>query len=314
MSRRNYWMKKLIGAIIILFFLMNVMAIFHSYKLTHFDEEELEKTKNPKELNFFNKLTILFLGVSNPRPVNGTITGNVETIRLKSNKEIECWLVKIPDSKGTVILFHGYSGEKSSMLDKSKVFNELGYSTFLVDFMGSGGSEGSQTTIGFYEAMQVSTCFNYLKDNGEENIYLFGTSMGAVAIMKAISDYEIKPRGIVIECPFGTMYETVSARFKIMNLPAFPMAGLLVFWGGVQNGFWAFGHQPVKYAKQINCATLLLYGGQDPKVSKDEIEAIYRNLNGGKTLKIYPNAAHENYLNDYKKEWASDVREFIQSN
>ncbi|MBC8884363.1 hypothetical protein H9X57_16275 [Flavobacterium piscinae] len=54
--------------------------------------------------------------------------------------------------------------------------------------------------------------------------------MGAVAIMKAISDFEIKPKGIIIECPFGSMYKTVGARFESMNVPTFPMAGLLVFW------------------------------------------------------------------------------------
>ena len=80
------------------------------------------------------------------------------------------------------------------MLDKSEIFLELGYNTFLVDFMGSGGSEGNQTTIGFLEAEQVETSFNYLKNKGEKNILLFGTSMGAVAIMKAIHDFDLKPK------------------------------------------------------------------------------------------------------------------------
>jgi alpha-beta hydrolase superfamily lysophospholipase len=105
------------------------------------------------------------------------------------------------------------------------------------------------------EAEQVKTAFDYLTGNREQNIYLFGTSMGAVAAMKAVSDLNIKPKGIIIECPFGTMYETVCSRFKTMNAPAFPMAGLLVFWGGLQNGFWAFGHNPVAYASNIKCPT-----------------------------------------------------------
>lgn len=58
----------------------------------------------------------------------------------------------------------------------------------------------------------------------------------------------------MIECPFGSMYKTVCARFKTMNAPTFPMAGLLVFWGGMQNNFWAFEHNPTEYAKNINCA------------------------------------------------------------
>lgn len=177
--------------------------------------------------------------------------------------------------------------------------------------MGSGGSEGNTTTIGFKEAEQVKTAYDYLISKGQTDLYLFGTSMGAVAIMKAIKDYDIKPKGILIECPFGSMYQTVAARFSNINLPAFPMAGLLVFRGGVQNGFWAFGHNPTDYAQQINCPTLLLYGENDKNVSRREIDAIFQNLTGPNTLKTYPLAGHENYQINYKNEWTEDVIRFL---
>ncbi|MEZ0130943.1 alpha/beta hydrolase [Flavobacterium sp. LBUM151] len=234
-----------------------------------------------------------------------------QTLKLQSNREIECWLIKTENSKGTVILFHGYGAEKSLMIEKSNEFIKLGFSTMLVDFMGSGNSEGNQTTIGYMEAEEVKTSFDYLKQTGEKNIYLFGTSMGAVAIMKCIKDYKIKPKGIIIECPFGSMYETVCARFKKMNAPTFPMAGILLFWGGIQNGFWGFSHNPKEYAKTISCPTLLLYGEKDKSVSRKEIDEIYTNLRGPKTLSIYKNTGHENYLIKNKVGWNKDVSEFF---
>lgn len=135
--------------------------------------------------------------------------------------------------------------------------------------------------------------------------------MGAVAIMKPINDFRIKPKGILIECPFGSMYKTVVARFDIMNIPSFPMANLLVFWGGLQNGFWAFGHNPTNYAKNITCPTLLMHGKQDKKVSTQEIIDIYDNLNSKKELKIYPLAGHEDYLLKYPHQWEKDVTNFL---
>lgn len=307
------WIKRIIWTLTFIFVLMNVVAIFHSYKFTHFAIGKVEKTKDPKKLNTGQKIKTLIFGVSNPRPINKPKPTYCETIRLKSNKVIECWSIKAVDAKGTVILFHGFSGEKSSMLDKSEVFRDLGYSTLLVDFMGSGGSKGTQTTIGFLEAEEVKTCFDYLSEKGEQNIYLFGTSMGSVAIMKAINDYQINPKGIIIECPFGSMYQTVCSRFKTMNAPTFPMAGLLVFWGGLQNGFWAFGHNPTDYAKKIKCPTLLLYGAMDEKVSRKEIDEIFANLEGRKQLKLYPEAGHENYLTKYRSEWRKDVQQFLKT-
>ena len=296
---------------------MNVVAFFHAYKFTHFVTENVTKTKSPEKLNTFDKFKTLLFGVNNPRPTNKEMPTNFERIELQSNKKIECWYLKnslkTDTVKGTVILFHGYSGQKSSMLDKAEEFEKMNYNVLLVDFMGSGGSEGNQTTLGFKEAEEVKTTFDYLTNKGVENIYLFGTSMGSVAIMKALTEYDLKPNGIIIECPFGSMYKTTCARFKIMNAPTFPMAGLLVFWGGVQNNFWALGHNPTEYAKKINCPTLLLYGDEDKNVSRQEIDEIYTNLKGTKTLKTYKFAGHENYLIKYKDEWTKDINEFLKT-
>lgn len=320
MFRKRKMLKRLIWFFVILFILMNIVVNFHAYKFTHFTSNSKAKTKSPDKLSSVEKFKTLLLGVNNPRPLNSqTPAQTYQTVKLQSNKSIECWYIQSPDSlygetkNGTVILFHGYGGEKSSLIDKSDEFLKLGYNTLLVDFMGSGGSEGNQTSLGFKEAQQVKTAFDYVVSKGERNIYLFGTSMGAVAILKSISDENIQPKGIIIECPFGSMYETVKARFRNMNVPALPMAPLLVFWGGVQNGFWAFGHQPTEYAKKVNCPSLLLYGELDKNVSPQEIDEIYTNLPGAKTLRIYPFAGHENYLIKYKNDWVNDITSFLKS-
>jgi uncharacterized protein len=307
--------KRIVTFLSIVIILINVIAIFHAYHFTHFANANSVKTKAPERIDGVDKVKTLLFGVSNPRPTNKVFPRQAfETIVLQSNKTIEIWKIKTDSAKGTVVLCHGFSGQKSSMLDKSDEFLKMGYNTILVDFMGSGGSEGNQTTIGFKEAEQVKTVYDYLQKQGEQNIYLFGTSMGAVAIMKAIDSYKIEPKAIILECPFGTMYETVCARFKNMNAPTFPMAGLLVFWGGTINGFWAFDHNPSEYAKSIHCPTLLLYGEKDKNVSRKEIDDIYRNLDGKKELISYPLAGHENYLIQYKSEWIKDVSAFLITN
>jgi uncharacterized protein len=306
---------------LIVFGLMNIVAYFHAYKFTHFSNSIVEKTKSPEKLSMFGKIQALAFGVSNPRPSNKvTPRSNFNKIDLQSNFKIECWDVPSTytdasnPTKGTIIIFHGFSGEKSSMLDKAGIFDSLNLNCLLIDFMGSGGSEGNTSTIGFKEAEQVKTAFDYLQSKGVKNIYLFGTSMGAAAVMKAINDYKISPRGIILECPFGTMYDTVSARFRNMNVPAFPMANLLVFWGGVQNGFWAFNHNPIDYAKKISTPTLLMYGNQDQNITRQETDGIFKNLNGRKRLKIFEQAGHENYLIKYRHEWTKEVDLFLKEN
>ena len=306
--------KRVVGLVVLLFLVMNIIAFFHAYKFTHFTNADVRKTKDAKHISFVGKIKALFFGINNPRPTSITLPArSYQTIKLQSNKIIECWLVKTPSDspKGTIILFHGYSACKSQMLDKAEEFINQGYHAMLVDFMGSGGAEGNQTTIGYKEAEEVKTCFEYLQSKQEKHIFMFGTSMGAAAILKAICDYNLNPSGIIIECPFGSMYKTTCARFTSLHVPAFPMADLLVFWGGIQNGFPAFSHNPTEYAKKVSCPTLLLYGEKDEKVSKEEIFEIYTNLRGNKQLRTYLLAAHENYLHKYKKEWRRDVTTFL---
>ena len=297
----------------ILFFLLNAITYLHAYRFTHFSDAAQPRTT--EHISAFEKLKTLFTGIKNPRPENKFKPSHPYLpVKIQSNKLLGCWLINANHAKGTVLLFHGYGSEKSSMLDKADEFVKMNVNVMLVDFMGAGESEGNQTTIGFKEAEEVKDCFNYIQEKGETNIHLFGTSMGAVAIMKAISDYKIQPKSIMIECPFGSMYKTVCARFKLVNVPTFPMAGMLMFWGGIQNGFWAFSHNPVDYAKDISCPTLLLFGEKDNRVSREEIDTIFSNLKGPKQLVTYPSAGHENYLNKYKEQWISDVKKFLSSN
>ena len=309
---KKKYFKRLVYLFLVGFICMNIISFFHAYKFTHFADNNIQKTKIPDKLNATEKMTTLLFGVNNPRPSNKELPQqHYETVMLQSNKKIECWFIKKDSSKGTIIIFHGYSGNKSTMLDKSNEFIKLGYNTLLVDFMGSGGSEGNQTTVGFKEAEEVKTAYEYVSKQGEKKVYLFGTSMGAVAILKAIHDYHLNPAGIIIECPFGSMYKTTCARFKKMNAPCFPMAGLLLFWGGVINNFWALGHNPTEYAKDVHCPTLLLYGNKDESVSHEEIEEIYANMQGKKSLQTFANAGHENYLIKYKAEWMLAVCHFL---
>jgi len=310
---RKKFTKYFIRTFILLALVANCVAALHAYKFTHYDPSVSVKTKNPDKIGFTEKLKVLAFGVNNPRPVNKTAPQrSFETISLQSNKRLEAWLIKTIPSKGTVIIFHGYSGQKASMLDKAEAFLSLGYSTLLVDFMGSGGSEGNQTTIGFYEAQEVKSAFDYMKNTGEKNIILFGTSMGAAAIMKAQKDYAMPASALILECPFGTMLETVQARFKAMKVPAFPMAQLLVLWGGLENKFNAFSHNPAEYAAYIHCPVLLLYGEKDIDVSLKETNEIFENLKGKRELQTFPLSGHENYLTRYKEKWTENVLEFLR--
>ena len=59
---------------------------------------------------------------------------------------LEAWLVPQVNARGTVILFHGHAASKDSQLREASVFHGMGFNAFLVDFYGSGGSGGNETS------------------------------------------------------------------------------------------------------------------------------------------------------------------------
>lgn len=92
---------------------------------------------------------------------------------------------------------------------------------------------GNTTSIGFHEAEDVTKDYRFIKKMNAQPIILCGTSMGAAAVMKFLQDQQADVRGIILECPFGTIYQTVANRFEAMHLPELPLAYLLLFYGSV---------------------------------------------------------------------------------
>lgn len=311
MKRKRLW-KRLAWGTGIFFILLNLFCAWHAWQFTHFTSTTAPRT-DPRKLSVMGKIKTVVVGVDNPRPVNrGVPPVPYETIMLQSDYPLEAWMVRAPRAKGTVVLFHGYSGKKSSMIDRGMILRDLGYNVMLVDFRGSGGSGGNYTTVGFKESRDVKVAYDYLFAKGERRIWLLGTSLGAAAVLKAMKDGGMSPKGIVLEAPFATLYEATSARFRSVGAPPVPLAAFVVFWGGAIHGFWGFGHMPMEDAKSVGVPAMVIYGEKDERVDRWEIDAVFGNLKGKKRLVTFPEAGHVNFLSRYRPEWTAALREFIK--
>lgn len=318
---RWFWLHRKLTvclAILLSFAALNVVAFNHAHSMTHFSSGGI-KTPNPEALSFPQKVRILFNGVNLPKPLNTSTPTSLglpfQTCRFQNDDgtDLESWYVPNRQSKGLVLMFHGYAASKSSLLKEAQAFHEIGYSTFLVDFRGSGGSMGHETTIGVYEADDVARAVEYARSVvPDQPFVLYGQSMGSAAILRAIFAKGVRPAAVVIECPFDRLIATVGNRFSAMGLPAFPFAQLLVFWGGVQHGFNGFKHNPAEYAKGVECPVLVLHGENDTRVSRAQLESVFNNLGGEKRLKFFP-AGHEACLASDPPQWKRSVSAFLSS-
>ncbi len=225
---------------------------------------------------------------------------------------IEVWHIEHPKPKGVVLMFHGYSAVKSVLLGEARALHDLGYDVILTDFRGSGGSDGDQTTIGVFESHDVVAVYEYARQRWPSRpIILFGQSMGSAAILRAVAVSDVRPDALILECPFDRLLSTVANRFHSMRLPSFPLAHILVFWGGVQNDFNGFEHNPVEYAAHVTCPTLLLHGNDDERVTRKEADAVFAQLKGKKRLHAFDGVGHYPYFRAVPGQWKQEVGRFL---
>ena len=308
--------KFLLRSIVALFILLNIIVAFHAYKFTHFYNNGEITIKKQEDKTGWDKTKEILFGINAVKKKNDVTTDSTFKIiylTTKDSLKLETWYIAADSSKGTVILFHGHGGNKSGVIKEAESFNKIGYNTLLVDFRAHGSSGGNTCTIGYDESEDVKLAFDYIKANGEKNIVLWGISMGASTITKAVKDYQINPEKIILEMPFGTIKDAVRGRLKIMGLPAEPIGTLLTFWGGAEHGFWAFGMKPQEFASTIKCPVLLQWGRNDPRVSKREEDILFKNIaTANKKFVIYETAGHESLCKKEPAKWEAEVAAFLR--
>ncbi len=302
---------------LIAFVVLNLMAYRHARAMTHFVPHGKPWRGKPEEMSLRTKLGTVFSGVAIARPQDEALPGDAglthETHAFAgAGGQLEAWYVPHPEPRGMVLLFHGFTSCKARLLPEARAYHQLGYACFLVDFRGSGGSEGNVTTIGYREADDVARAVEYVKEKWPgKHLVLFGQSMGAAAILRAVAELDVQADAVVLECPFDRLLTTVKARFGAVGIPTFPGAHLLVFWGGRQHGFDGFGHNPIDYAGKVTCPVLLLHGGRDPRVGREHVEAIRDKLGGKKEMHVFDALGHESYVAREPVEWKARVGAFL---
>jgi uncharacterized protein len=282
---------------------LNILSYICAYVLTHFSLPG-------------------HLGLGASRPTNTRLPTDIglqyltQRISINQTEWLETWFIPTQTSKsyGTVLLFPGNAGSKSKqLLAPAQVFHNLGYNTLLVDFRGVGGSSGNTTTLGIREAKDVAlTLKTAQRSNLKRPFILYGVSMGTAAILKAVADQTVKPDAIILELPYTRLLDAVRSRVKIFRIPTFPIAELVVFWGGVQHGINGFTHNPITYANQVKCPTLILYGKLDKWTTEAEVNQMVQNLQGPKQLVIFPNSGHDLLVTTNKDLWQKSIGQFLE--
>lgn len=293
------------------------MTFFHAWSMTHYQAATARSTRLG-ELDAWGRARVLLCGPTIRRQSNTRTPREIglnfetRTFRGAHGLRLEAWRVSAPASAPAVLMFPGYGASKDTLLHAAREFAGLGCALWMVDPHGIGGSQGAVTSVGFHEAEDVAAAFREAQrlEPGRP-VILYGTSMGAVAILRAVSEGWVQPAALILECPFDRFSTTIGNRYEWIGLPRFPFAHGVAFWAGVQQGFNGFAHNPANYARHVHCPTLLLQGEFDDSVGRRFIREVGRNLGRGAQFDIIPGAGHAFLVTRAEKPWRQSVHRFL---
>lgn len=307
-------MRRLAGLALILLLAVNLVAYNQARSMITVRSSGA-RTPAPEKLTGTAKLKTLLLGIRLPRATAYSTPREhgleAETLPVASTDGImlKAWLCPSEGSRVIVLMFHGYGSEKSAMLEEAKALYDLGLSVCLADFRGSGESSGDRTTIGYQEADDVQAVYAAVKARyPEQRIILYGESMGAAAILRAVAKGGVAPDGIIAVSVFDSLLRTVENRFESMRVPSFPAAHLLVFWAGILMHGNAFAYHPVRYAESVECPILFIHGAKDPRARLADARRVYEAVPGtNKRFAEFTDSGHQSHLNDNQPDWTEQV-------
>jgi len=136
------------------------------------------------------------------------------------------------DAKMTVIFAHGYKGNRFEdhipFFSLAENLLARDYRVMMFDFRYAGESEGAMTTVGAKEQFDLLGAVNWVKENYEEPIGLYGISMGgSTAILTAAKSDDVI--GIVADSPFSDLEDYLRVNLPVWSdLPNFPFTPLIM--------------------------------------------------------------------------------------
>ena len=314
---RRRFLQITLAFLAVLFLIFNAIAWLHAWSITHYAPVNARTTRALEIQTFSDKAWLLLHGPTIRRMAN-TITPaqyqlpySTVTFPGSAGARLEAWRIPGQPGRPSVLMFPGFGGSKDTLLHAAVEFHQAGCETWLVDFSGVGDSEGNTTTVGWREAEDVGAAVRATQDQRTGPLVLYGTSMGASAILCAEHRGFVKPDAIIAECPFDRLTTPIGNRLEQFGIPKFPLAQAIAFWVGIQNGFNGLAHNPVDYARDVRCPVLLMQGDHDQLMGATAVHSIAGALGERGTLKILPNCGHSCLCQDGEPLWRSEVREFL---
>lgn len=215
---------------------------------------------------------------------------------LDDDKMIASYIPSAQPSQKTVIIAHGFKGNRATMANYAKMFHRMHFNVLLPDNRGQGQSDGKYITFGWMDQIDYQNWIKMLihKKGADVKILLFGVSMGG-AIVSMLSGDKLPKQ---VKCTISDCgYSSVTAELnyvlgKWFHLPKYPFNEVINLINKVKLGYYMTDVSTVKQLRKCHLPIFIIHGARDKYVPTYMSFQNYQAAAGPKALWIVPYASH----------------------
>jgi pimeloyl-ACP methyl ester carboxylesterase len=192
-------------------------------------------------------------------------------------------------AKGTIIYCHGHNRSRVEMLPEAAFAHGLGYNGLLFDLRHQGHSDGTITSVGYWERLDAEAATRYAlaAENAAPPVLLWGISMGAAAALMAAAESP-DVAAVISDSTFLNYSDMIKHHFYLFRgiirrrwwwfppLPAFPLANEVLYWSAWRAHFSPSDFDLQKAVARIGSRPILFVAVQDdPRMPPAIARALY---------------------------------------
>lgn len=232
--------------------------------------------------------------------------------------KLEAWYVANPKpTNKTIVIAHGFAGNKNKMAVYGQMFLDLGYNVLMPDDRAAGKSEGNLIGFGWNDRKDYGRWIKQVvAKNPQVEIAMFGVSMGgATTMMTAGEKLPANVKAFIEDCGYDTVKNEIDFQAQTMyNLPVIPRFPLVDIVSGISKVRAGYFYGEASSVAQLHKNTLpmmFIHGANDTFVPTSMVYKNYAATKGPKELWIVPGAEHARSFEKNPKAYTAKVKAFL---
>lgn len=203
------------------------------------------------------------------------------SVRTADGIDLKAWYAPATSKQFTIVFFHGNADSLDTASQVADPYIAAGYGFLVAEYRGYSGLPGKPTEKGLY--LDARASLNILKGLGtpEENVLLYGHSMGAGVAVQMASEFRVG--GLMLLAPYLSVPKVAHVSF-----PFFPLSLLVLD---------RFDNE--KKIGRLHTPVVIANGSRDDVVPDSQGKKLYARANRPREFHSLVHRGHNDAFDDF---------------